>query len=74
MNKEEIIRMAKEASGDDWGIFKDFMPEIERFAALVAVAEREECAKVCEKLSAGDGFDWGYAYCCALQIRARGQE
>ena len=41
MNKEEIIRMAREAGGDDWGIFKDFMPEIERFAALVASAERD---------------------------------
>ena len=41
MNKDEIIRMAREAGGDDWGIFKDFMPEIERFAALVAAAERE---------------------------------
>ena len=30
MNKEEIIRMAKEAGSDDWGIFKDSMPELER--------------------------------------------
>lgn len=43
---EEIIRMAKEAGGDDWGIFKDFMPELERFAALVAAAEREACASI----------------------------
>ena len=33
--------MAREAGGDDWGIFRDFMPEIERFANLVAAAERE---------------------------------
>lgn len=49
MNKEEIIRMAKEAGGDDWGIFKDFMPEIERFASLVAAAEREACARICDE-------------------------
>ena len=39
--RDEIIRMAREAGGDDWGIFRDFMPEIERFANLVAAAERE---------------------------------
>ena len=41
MNKNDIISMARKAGGDDWGIFQDFMPEIERFAALVAEAERE---------------------------------
>jgi hypothetical protein len=45
MNREEIIRIAKKAGGDDWGIFKDFMPEIERFAALVAAVEREKVAQ-----------------------------
>lgn len=49
MTRDEIIRMAKEAGGDDWGIFRDFMPEIERFAELVAAAEREWCAKVAEE-------------------------
>jgi len=41
LNRDDIIRMAREAGGDDWGIFRDFMPEIERFANLVAAAERE---------------------------------
>ena len=41
MDKNDIISMARKAGGDDWGIFQDFMPEIERFAALVAEAERE---------------------------------
>jgi hypothetical protein len=41
MTRDDIIRMAREAGGDDWGIFRDFMPEIERFAHLVAAAERE---------------------------------
>jgi hypothetical protein len=40
MDKEDMIRMAREAGGDDWGILRDFMPEIERFAALVAASER----------------------------------
>lgn len=46
MTKEEIINMARKASGEDWGIFRDFMPELERFANLVATAEREACAKM----------------------------
>jgi hypothetical protein len=58
---------------------------IERFAALVAAAEREACAKVCEKIvdrPAGYNGQWeGYGntkthmtgYECAAAIRARGQ-
>ena len=49
MTQEEIISMAREAGGEDWGIFRDFMPEIERFAKLVAEKEREECALLCEE-------------------------
>ena len=56
MTRDDIVRMAREAGGDDWGIFRDFMPEIERFAALVAAAEREACAKVCEVLSKDRGM------------------
>ena len=45
MTKDDIIRMAREA-----GLFthKEVQPELERFANLVAAAEREECAKLCE--------------------------
>jgi hypothetical protein len=35
------IELAREAGGDDWGLFKDFMPEIERLVALVRADERE---------------------------------
>jgi hypothetical protein len=54
--------MAREAGGDDWGIFRDFMPELERFAKLVAAAEREACAEACES------DDWNVA---AAMVRAR---
>lgn len=64
MNQDEIIRMAKESSGDDWEIFRDFMPEIKRFAALVAAAERDACAQACES------DDWRVA---AAIVRAREQ-
>ena len=32
--------MAREASGDDWGLFQEYMPEIHRFAELVSADER----------------------------------
>lgn len=79
MSGLDIIRMAKEAGGDDWGIFRDFMPEIEHFAKLVAEAEREKCAKVCDDLplppyvSNNDAHIWDLTCVdCAAAIRARG--
>ena len=50
-------------------------PAIERFAALVAAAEREECAKACEELlstgGSGDEHRDGVADCISA-IRASG--
>ena len=43
--------------------------DIEHFAALVASAEREACAIVCDDLWEDDGT----AYECADAIRARGK-
>ena len=53
MNREQIIRMAREAEcSETFGadVFAFTVEELERFAALVAVAEREACAKVCEDI------------------------
>ena len=49
MTKDDIIRLAREA-----GMFthKEVQPELVAFANLVAAAEREACAKVCD-----DGYD-----------------
>lgn len=50
MNTEEIIRMAREVGMH--GMLTDVvttLDEIERFAALVAQAEREACAKTVER-------------------------
>ena len=74
MDKEEIIRMAREAGfqvyeTDVWITDGWWTEELERFAALVAAAEREACAKVC------DGMDHNgvmIAADCAAAIRARG--
>ena len=74
MTSDDIIRMAQEArlafDCDDYpDIWQTYMnvgrEEIERFAALVAAAECEACAKQLAAL----GNDH-----CAAAIRARGQE
>ena len=49
MNREDIIRMAREAGEAEGMAEFVFHPVIERFAALVASAEREACAKIAEK-------------------------
>ena len=44
--------------------------DIERFAALVAAAEREACAKACDAL--GDEYADANPADCAFAIRERG--
>ena len=49
MNREDIIRMAREAGFDPHDMSDDFtcnLMDIERFANLVAAAEREACAVI----------------------------
>ena len=71
MNREDIIRMAREAYMSPT-VFNagDFvnLDDLHRFAALVAAAEREACAKHF------DGSDYMmYRSEVAAAIRARGQ-
>ena len=93
MNREDIIRMAREAgfqcllpsehtaatgciydSGDD-----EITPLLERFAALVASAEREACALRAEEFLTEPEPDWDGDFWnqaierVALAIRSRGQ-
>lgn len=51
MTKEDVIRMAREAHGEinDQAIWMFSPLGLDRFASLIAAAEREACAKVCEK-------------------------
>lgn len=49
MTRDDIIRMAQEV-GINTHHFDVGTNELERFAALVAAAKREECAKVCDTL------------------------
>jgi hypothetical protein len=49
MTQDEIIEMAREAGEAEGMAEFVFHPVIERFAALVASAEREACAKLCDE-------------------------
>jgi hypothetical protein len=81
VNREQIIAMAREAGlgtalchnsveGERvWIEGADWHDELERFAALVAAAERASCANVCEAkgmVKGGEVF--------AARIRARGEK
>ena len=77
MNREDTIKMAREAGFDEWWDNKcsswDTLQEtFERFANLVAAAEREACAQVCEEFEEDMGH--GIPQRCANAIRARGEK
>ena len=77
MNREYIIRMAREVGLPHWyeteGIVNEAL--LIKFAALVASAEREACAKVCEEQAKEYASMAAWKLCneCANAIRARGQ-
>jgi hypothetical protein len=71
VTREDIIRLAREAGLTQkpfcrWGGYLD---DLMRFAALVAAAEREACAKVCETEGSVDDLPEHYADA----IRSRGE-
>ena len=85
MTRDDIIRMAREAGVPDSWDLNWFDPYYERFANLIAAAEREACAALCFRMwnewldsSVGDDFldtsNCPDAEDCAAAIRARGQE
>jgi len=70
MTKQDIIRMAQEAGWD--AHHAEFDTRIQNFAALVAFAEREACANICETLELPEWPD-KVRQPLAQAIRARGQ-
>jgi hypothetical protein len=70
MNRDQIIQMARAVWGDSAILPFD---ELEQFAALVAAAEREQCAKVCEELGTATNGIYERNHECATAIRARSQ-
>jgi len=81
MTRDDIIRMARDSGMELYGLGKDrekFVYYLQEFAALVAAAEREACAKVADAAKADeadwDSNDWNQAVeFCVNRIRARGQ-
>ena len=81
MTRDDIITLAREAGALQVGFNKTIMQseysmfahELERFAALVASAEREACADLCDELGdASNLASTGVASMkCAAAIRAR---
>jgi hypothetical protein len=69
----DIIRMAREAGFGNADAWPDAYPNFERFAALVAAAEREACAAVARQWDA-DHPASNYGGCIANLIEARGQD
>jgi len=75
MTRDDIIKLAREAGVGRWDAQE---VAIERFADLVAAAEREACAKVCDDLEPDNRHEgaWIAGWCdgtndCAAAIRAR---
>ena len=79
---QELIDMAKNVGifvgdGPEWDFFKR---QYAKFAAIVAAAEREACAKVCDELPAPDIYSdtdksmWEVTCMdCGEAIRAKGE-
>jgi hypothetical protein len=72
MNREEIIKLAKNS-----GLFVELVLErdldwLERFAKLVAQHEREQCKKLCEWKTGNQFVDEAVAVCYRA-IDLRGQ-
>ena len=91
MNREQIIRMAREAgmrvgtnlsgvvlvgSPAEIGLAHLTIEELERFATLVAAAEREACAKACDEREEifQKYYTKGLPALCAEAIRARSKQ
>jgi hypothetical protein len=72
MNREDIIRMYKEANGWSPKGFDITVDELERFAELVAATEREACANLVFHSPPSDEYE-SPLKAVYDAIRARGQ-
>jgi hypothetical protein len=69
MTKEDVIRIAEQAGAHDLANVPGFTDFLTSFAALVAEAEREACAKVCNEADRCT-----HPADLAADIRARGEK
>ena len=73
MNREDIIRMAREAGWTDYSLLHSVeVRRLEQFAALVAAHEREACERLA--WDTPDNEETGIRTAIALAIRARGEK
>lgn len=76
MTREDILRMAQEAGWEmplTWDETDGFLQRLERFAALVAAAEREACAQIADEWATHEQKQYGNGGPGAA-IRARGDK
>jgi biotin carboxylase len=74
MTRDDIICMAREAGAivnNFHGRFVMYPDGLEHFANLVAAAEREQCAKVCDVYAGFSSNPMNFSENCAEAIRAR---
>ena len=78
MAQEDIVKMARKAGIAKYGLgWTCWEGQLEAFAALVAAAEREACAKVCDNRITNEAGMQREDYenrQCAAAIRARGEQ
>lgn len=75
MTRDNIIRMAREAGIDDPESDWMYWKAMERFAALVAAAERKACLAVCDNYDISDDVSvCDTAEGIYAAIRERGQQ
>ena len=67
MTTDDLIPLLEQA-GICQEVWFEHHRSIEHFAALVAAAERDACAKLCEE----DGLLWGQRYAAAIRARREG--
>ena len=70
MTRDDIVRMFEKANGWNPEGWDKTVDELERFANLIAAAEREACAALCDKLD--DEYADANPADCAFVIRERG--
>ena len=68
MDRENIIRMAR----NEYGIYAFTAESLAEFATIIAAAECEECAKVCDVLAVHPEYASDITKVAAQAIRARG--
>ena len=79
MTVDQLLRLAIQIGAkphsdpERWGHLTISHEDVERFAALVAAHEREECAKIANEWQT-DVLNPQYHCDCATAIRARGEK